>query len=76
MPQCEYKKSNLFNLPRKIDQIHLLNDIVRVRWRLFDITAANVAIRKREIPDSAPAKSNSRQAPTLAVPSKQIQVGV
>jgi hypothetical protein len=58
MPQCEYRRFNLFNLPRRIDQIHLLNDLRRAGWHLFDITAANVAILKREVSESAPAKPN------------------
>jgi hypothetical protein len=57
MPQWEYRKLKLFNLPRKLDQIHLLNDFVRAGWHLTEITAANVAIIRREISKRAPTKS-------------------
>jgi hypothetical protein len=61
LPQWEYRQLKLYNLPRKLDQIHLLNDFGRAGWQLFEITTANVAIMKRQVPQPASAKSPSRR---------------
>ena len=66
MHQWEYQKLNLNDLPRKADDIDLLNDAGKDGWDLVAITANSVAILKREVPQTAPSKSTVRRARTPA----------
>jgi Domain of unknown function (DUF4177) len=47
MNQWEYQKLDLNDLPRKADDIDVLNDAGKDGWELVAITANNVAILKR-----------------------------
>ena len=66
MHKWEYQKLNLNDLPRKADDVDLLNDAGKDGWDLVALTANNVAILKREVPQPAPAKSTVRRARTPA----------
>jgi hypothetical protein len=42
MPQWEYRKINLNDVPRKTDDVDLLNVAGEQGWELFGVTANNV----------------------------------
>jgi hypothetical protein len=50
MPQWEYRKINLNDVPRKTDDVDLLNDVGEQGWEMFGVTANNVAYLKRPMP--------------------------
>ena len=54
MPQWEYSKRDLSEVPAKIDDIDLLNDAGRGGWELVSITANNIAYFKRPLGAAAP----------------------
>jgi len=56
MPQWEYRKIDLNEVPRRTDDIDLLNDAGKDGWEVIDITTNNVAYLKRRLDDDAPAK--------------------
>ncbi len=58
MPQWEYRKINLNDVPRRTDDIDLLLDAGHDDWELVVVTANNVAYLKRSI---APAAKPRRQ---------------
>jgi hypothetical protein len=49
MPQWQYRTIHLNDLPRKTDEIDLLNDAGEEGWELVVIAANNVAYLKRQI---------------------------
>jgi hypothetical protein len=60
MQQWEYQKLDLNNVPRKSDDVDLLNDAGKNGWVLVDITPHKIAYMKREVPPptkAAKAKS-------------------
>jgi hypothetical protein len=70
MPQWEYRKINLNDVPRKSDDIDLLTDAGEQGWELIAITPNNIAYMKRSIEESASiqvapqaARSTRRKAP-------------
>jgi hypothetical protein len=66
MPDWEYSKTDLNGLPRKTNDIDLLNDLGQDGWELVNITANNIAYLKRQISASAPAKAARRtKAPAV-----------
>ena len=64
MPQWEYSKRDLSEVPTKIDDIDLLNDAGRDGWELVSITANNIAYLKRPVGGSAAAPEPSAK-PTV-----------
>ena len=62
MRQWEYEKINLSELPRKTEDIDLLNNAGQDGWELVGIVANNFAYLKRLREESAPAQ----EAPPLA----------
>jgi hypothetical protein len=67
MPQWEYCKMDLNSAPRKTDATDLLNDLGTEGWELVAILSNNIAILKRQIEVSTPARSPRRKtasAPT------------
>jgi hypothetical protein len=62
MPQWEYQKLNLNDVPAKVDEIDLLNDAGRDGWELIVITPNKLAILKREFPLAPLANSTPRRA--------------
>jgi len=65
MPQWEYSKRDLSEVPAKIDDVDLLNDAGRDGWELVAITANNIAYLKRPLGGSAaPAEPAAKPAVT------------
>jgi hypothetical protein len=71
MPQWEYRKINLNDVPRKTEDIDLLNDAGHDGWDLVAITSNSIAYLKRPFEDSAspqeaqaPARTTRRKAST------------
>jgi hypothetical protein len=72
MPQWEYSKRDLGEVPAKIDDIDLLNDSGREGWELVAITANNIAYLKRPLggtaaapePAAKPAVARRKAAPS------------
>jgi hypothetical protein len=62
MPQWQYRTIHLNDLPRKTDEIDLLNDAGEEGWELVVIAANNVAYLKRQIarPVTPSARSPSQ----------------
>jgi hypothetical protein len=66
VPQWEYRKINLNDVPRKTDDIDLLLDAGHDDWELVVITANNVAYLKRQIEEQPVARSPRRKVTTSA----------
>ena len=49
MPQWEHRKIDLNNVPRKSDDIDLLNDAGDQGWELVTITTNSIAYFKRQL---------------------------
>jgi hypothetical protein len=60
MPSWDYRKIDLNNVPRKTDDIDLLNDAGEQGWDLIAITPNNFAYLKREREDITPAQAKPR----------------
>jgi hypothetical protein len=61
MPRWEYRKIDLNNVPRKTDDMDLLNDAGAHGWELVSITANNVAYLKRQTVDP-PTETRAKAA--------------
>jgi hypothetical protein len=59
MPQWEHSKIDLNNVPRRTDDIDLLNDAGHKGWELVTITPNSIAYFKRLIAE--PAASPTRR---------------
>jgi hypothetical protein len=68
MLQWEYRKIDLNNVPRKLDDIDLLNDGGKDGWELVGIASNSVAYLKRELEGPAPAAATRRR--TASSPSR------
>jgi hypothetical protein len=62
MPQWEYSKRDLGQVPAKIDDIDLLNEAGREGWELVGITANNIAYLKRQVGGAVAAEPPARPA--------------
>jgi hypothetical protein len=62
MHEWEYSKVDLNDLPRKTEDIDLLNDAGAEGWEIITITPNMIAYLKRQIerPTPAPSRSSSR----------------
>jgi hypothetical protein len=49
MPEWEYRKLDLNNLPRKVEDIDLLCDAGKEGWELVQISPNNIAYLKRAL---------------------------
>jgi len=49
MPEFEYEKVNLNYIPRRGDDIDLLDELGEDGWELVAITANNIAYLKRQV---------------------------
>jgi hypothetical protein len=67
MHQWEYQKLGLNDLPRKADDIDVLNAAGKDGWELVAITANNVAILKRQILGPPPTKTGRRATMSSAI---------
>jgi hypothetical protein len=64
MPQWEYRKIDLSDVPPKVADIDLLDDAGREGWELVGITANNFAYLKRPLDDVAAAAELPAKQPT------------
>jgi hypothetical protein len=55
MPRWEYRKIDLSDLPRRADDLDLLNDAGENGWELVTIGANGVAYFKRKVEDAPQA---------------------
>ncbi len=55
MTRWEYEKIDLNGLPRKTEEIDVLNDAGRRGWELVHITSNMLAYFKRQVAEPAPA---------------------
>lgn len=62
MPEWEYTRINLNEVPRRTDDIDLLNDAGKNGWELVAITTNNIAFLKRSIGEPARAPVTRRKA--------------
>jgi hypothetical protein len=65
MPEWEYIKIDLNDLPRRTESIDLLNDAGKDGWELVALTSNNIAYLKRKIRrrSSAPAAATAPSTP-------------
>jgi len=49
VPEWEYNRINLNEVPRRTDDIDMLNDAGKEGWELVTITTNNIALLKRQI---------------------------
>jgi hypothetical protein len=61
MTEWQYRKIDLTDLPRKADDIDVLNEAGGDGWELVGITANNFAYLKRQIAEPTPAKTTRRK---------------
>jgi hypothetical protein len=69
MPQWDYRKIDLNDLPRRKEDIDLLTDAGEEGWELIAITPNNFAYLKRLLEDPVPARETR-----LSVPSTRRRV--
>ena len=62
MPQWQYKKYDLNDLPRKANEIDLLCDAGEQGWELVTITTNSIAYFKRQLGIIAPAEETPSAA--------------
>ena len=63
MPQWEYSKIDLNNVPAKSSDLDTLDDAGKDGWELVGITANNCAYLKRPLDDAAAATSPRAKPP-------------
>lgn len=69
MHEWEYSRINLNEVPRRTDDIDLLNDAGKEGWELVAITTNNVAFLKRQIGE--PAKVQPARRKTAAARTQE-----
>jgi len=62
VPEWEYSRINLNEVPRRTDDIDLLNDAGKEGWELVTITTNNIAFLKRQIGEPARTQPVRRKA--------------
>jgi hypothetical protein len=60
MPQWEYSKIDLNNVPAKSSDLDALDDAGKDGWELVGITANNVAYLKRALEDPSAAAGHAK----------------
>ena len=63
MPQWEYRKIDLNNVPAKASDLDALDDAGKDGWELVGITANNVAYLKRMLEDPETGSRSRAKAP-------------
>ena len=64
MPQWDYSKIDLNNVPAKASDLDALDDAGKDGWELVGITANSVAYLKRMLEDPVAASRSRAKAPT------------
>ena len=62
MLEWEYSRINLNEVPRRTDDVDILNDAGKEGWELVTITTNNIAFLKRQIGDPAKVQQARRRA--------------
>ena len=62
MPEWEYSRVNLNEVPRRTDDIVVLNDAGKEGWELVTVTANNIAFLKRQVGEPARTPPARRKA--------------
>jgi hypothetical protein len=57
MLQWQYREIHLNELPRRTNEVDLLNDAGEEGWELVSITVNNIAYLKRQVPTPPSARS-------------------
>ena len=73
MPHWQYRKINLNDLPRKIDDIDMLNDAGANGWELLTIIANNFAYLKRQVEDRFSTVDADTNGDVATVPSHEVK---
>jgi hypothetical protein len=62
MHEWQYRKVDLNDLPRRVEDIDLLNDAGAEGWEIVTITANHIAYLKRQVerPTRTPSRTSSR----------------
>jgi hypothetical protein len=68
MNEWEYSRINLNEVPRRADDIDVLNDAGKDGWELVTITTNNVAYLKRLIGEPSRVPAPRRKAATARTP--------
>jgi hypothetical protein len=66
MPQWEYRRVDLATLPRRADEIDVLNEAGQDRWELVTITVNHIAYMRRPVETTPPAPAPRRRAVSAA----------
>jgi len=66
MPNWEYDRIDLSSLPRRTDDIDLLNDAGKEGWELVAITPSNIAYVKRQVETADAPQGAQRKAPATS----------
>jgi hypothetical protein len=66
MPEWQYRKIDLSDLPPKTEAIDLLNDAGSEGWEVITITGNGVAYLKLQIERPAPAKARASSRAKVA----------
>ena len=72
MNEWEYSRINWNEVPRRADDIDVLNDAGKEGWELVTITTNNVAFLKRQIGEPARAPAPRRKAATARTPDAEL----
>lgn len=64
MQQWEYTSLRLNELPRRANEIDLLNDVGKEGWELVNVTVNNIAYLKRQVAAPAAPTSTRRRSTT------------
>ena len=67
MMRWEYRKIDLNDVPRKVDDIDVLLDSGKDGWELVAVTTNNIAYLKRQLEDPAVAPTVRRRAASVRV---------
>jgi hypothetical protein len=62
MTRWEYRKIDLNEVPRRVDDIEMLVDAGKDGWELVSVTTNNIAYLKRQLEDPAGAPRMRRAA--------------
>jgi hypothetical protein len=69
MPEFEYEKVDLNYIPRKGDDIDLLDELGEEGWELVVITVNNIAYLKRQVQVGSVDKPRARSASRPVAPA-------
>ena len=67
MPQWEYRKIDLNDVPRRVDDIDVLIDAGKDGWELISVTTNKIAYLKRRLDDPAPPPTARRRSASSRV---------